>query len=83
MSQVVAKLLSEVANRAPVSAFPKKIMRVRDRNVDFSIGKVGVLKRVMGNRFIKHNYTHVQLRGFVHQVNVSRGFFDAKIIWIE
>lgn len=59
-----------------------KVLPLRDRNVDFSMGKKGVLKRVMANRFVKNKYTHIRLQGITHSVSVTKGMWSP-IVWIE
>ena len=83
MSNKVEGLISSMTTRETRSNLPKKILQIRDRNVDFSLGKLGILKPVMGKRFDKNCYTHLLFRGAVHQATVSRGVFDVAIVWIE
>lgn len=78
----VEKLITSLTRRLPEAQIPAKILRVRERNVDFTLGKNGVLKRVMGNRFVKNNYTHIQLSGVVHKASISQGVYYP-IVWID
>lgn len=80
---MVQNLITKCTQRIPHADGPRKVLKVRDRNVDFSFGKIGTLKPVMGKRFYKHHYTHVQLRGKIHCVHVSDAIFDGKIVWIH
>lgn len=83
MTSHAQRLISVMTHRIATLQSPEKIMKVRERNVDFGLGKRGVLKRVMGKRFTKNGYTHIQLRGVVHKASISRGIFDSLIVWIE
>jgi hypothetical protein len=78
------QLLNEgMTRRITMPIRPCKIMKVRERNVDFGLGKNGVLKRVMANRFKKHDYTHIQLRGEVRPASMSKAIFNQVIVWID
>lgn len=78
----VEKLIWAMTSRLPESQIPTRILRLRERNVDFTLGKNGVLKRVMGNRFVKNNYTHIQLGGVVRKASISRGMYHP-MVWID
>ena len=78
----VAKLISAMTSRLPEAQIPTKILRLRERNVDFTLGKNGVLKRVMGNRFVKNKYTHIQLGGVVRKASISQGMYYP-MVWID
>lgn len=83
MSAKVENLIYSMTRREPRPELPKKILVVRDRNVDFGLGKIGVLKPVMGNRFEKNKYTHVLFRGALHSASISRGLYGSPIVWID
>lgn len=83
MSFNVEKYCSDLMRKIPQPIKPKKVMRIRERNVDFGLGKIGILKRVMAKRFMKNGYTHVQLCGVVHETSISKGFYDECKVWIE
>lgn len=59
-----------------------KVMKVRERNIDSTIGRAGVLRPVMSRRFYKNGYTHVHLNGMIREAKISRGIFDSVIVWI-
>lgn len=79
----IEQIIGRMTRGIPYPDGPRKVLKVRERNVDFTLGKIGTLKPVMGKRFYKHHYTHIQLRGKIHSVTVSNGIFDAKIVWIN
>lgn len=59
-----------------------KVMKVRERHIDSTIGSGGVLRPVMSRRFHKNGYTHVHLNGMLREAKISRGIFDSIIVWI-
>jgi hypothetical protein len=59
-----------------------KVMRVRSRHVDSTLGSAGVLRPVMSRRFHRNGYTHVQLDGSIREAKISHGIFQSVIVWI-
>lgn len=57
-----------------------KILKVKKRNCEFDWNGTIKLKPVFRNRFIKNNYTHVQLNGKVIKCDVIDGISGSRKI---
>jgi hypothetical protein len=61
-----------------------RVMKVRERNLSFEIYDQACLKQVMGNRFRKGNYSHVQYKGRLYKcTSVKRDLIPNKIVWVN
>lgn len=65
-----------------------RVLKVRSRNCDFEGNGAIKLKKVMRNRFIKGNYTHVQIDGdivkceVIDAVSGSKGISQYSNVWV-
>jgi hypothetical protein len=55
-----------------------RILKVKDRSIDYNGNGTKNLRYVMAQRFKKNGYTHVQLLGIVYPVLIISG-----IVWID
>lgn len=55
-----------------------KILKLRERNLDFDANGATSLKKVMAGRFKKNRYTHICIAGVVYCVSIISG-----IVWLE
>lgn len=59
-----------------------KILKVKQKSVIFDANGTKCLRYVIGNRFLKNDYTHVQIDGKIYPTNVTIGVFSP-IVWIN
>ena len=63
------------------SILPERVMKIPSRSIDPTMGRSGCLKKVMARRFLKHNYTHLQVSGVKRSVYLTQGLYS-EIVWL-
>jgi hypothetical protein len=64
--------------KSPTPEQIMRIMKVKAKSVNHDANGTKCLRYVMGSRFKKNGYTHIQYNGAVHTAHVRSG-----IVWID